>query len=178
MPRGYRKKGTAKPEKYGITFDSVDEVWFYEWCLDAQKSGLIKNFIYHPESVLVFPDYVERKKIVLRKCSYTPDFILEGIGDKLKPLFRESIDKRVWVDVKGAYVGLHGDLKAFVIITKALWHLKKIFINKVIMQELCKKTFVPEEIKYTDKTKQLRTAFKGCKGLAEFLKNKSERKKK
>ena len=169
MPRGYRKKGTAKPEKYGITFDSVDEVWFYEWCLDAQKSGLIKNFIYHPESVLVFPDYVERKKIVLRKCSYTPDFILEDVGDKLKPLFRESIDKRVWVDVKGAYVGLHGDLKHFILMTKVLWHIKHIFINKVIVKEICSKTFVPESIRYTEKTHKIASAFKDCISLEKFI---------
>lgn len=173
MPRGYRKKGTKKPEKYGITFDSVDEVWMYDWLLDAKKAGLIKDFIYHPESILLVPEYKEGKKIILHKSTYTPDFILIGIDKKLKPYFRESIDKKIYVDVKGAYVGLHADLKAFVLITKVLWYLKQIFINKVIMQELCKKTFVPEEIKYTDKKKQLRKQFLDCCSLDLFLKKKS-----
>lgn len=170
MPRGYRKKGTKKPEKYGITFDSVDEVFFYDWLLDAKKAGLIKGFIYHPEPVLVFPDYVEKKKIVLRKCSYTPDFILEGIGDKLKPYFRESLDKKYWIDIKGSFI-VRGESKFFVLMTKVLWHLHNIYINKVVVKELCEKTFCPESIRYTDKTKQLRTAFKDCSSLDEFLQN-------
>ena len=168
MPRGYRKKGTKKPEKYGITFDSVDEQYFYDWLLDAKKAGLIKGFIYHPEAVEVFPAYVEKKKTVLHKCSYTADFILEGIGDKLKPYFRESIDKRVWIDVKGSFI-VRGESKFFVLMTKALWYLHKIFINKVVVKEICEKTFCPESIRYTDKTKQLRTAFKDCRSLDEFL---------
>jgi hypothetical protein len=40
------------------------------------------------------------------------------------------------------------------------------------MQQLCKDTFVPEEIKYTDKKKQLRTAFKNCGTLEAFLRKK------
>ena len=169
--QGFRKKGTKKPEKYGIVFDSVDEVFMYEYCLDAKKAGLIKSFIYHPASVLVFPDYVEKKKIVLRKCTYTPDFILEGISEKLKPYFRESFDKKVWIDVKGSFI-VRGESKFFVLMTKVLWHLHKIFINKVVVQELCKKTFCPEAIKFTDKTKQIRTAFKDCCSLDEFLRKK------
>lgn len=169
---GYRKKGTKKPEKYGITFDSVDEVWMFDWLTDAKKAGLIEDFIYHPEPILLVPEYKEGKKVILHKSSYTPDFIIIGIAKKLNPYFKESFDKRVYIDVKGAYVGLHGDLKAFVLITKVLWYLKHIFINKVIMQQLCKATFVPESIKYTDKKKQLRTAFKDCRTLEEFLKDK------
>ena len=178
MIKGFRKKGTAKPEKYGITFDSADEQYFYDYCLDAKKAGLLREFVYHPEPVLVFPDYVEKKKIVLRKCSYTPDFILEGIDDKLKPYFRESFDKRYWIDVKGSFI-VRGESKFFVLMTKVLWNLHKIFINKVVVKELCEKTFVPESIRYTDKTKQLRTAFKDCRSLDKFLSDtKSERKKK
>ena len=172
MMRGYRKKGTKKPEKYGITFDSVDELWFYEYCLDAKKAGLLKEFIYHPEAIELFPSFIEKKKTVLHKCSYTADFILIGIDKRLKPYFRKSNDERYWVDVKGAYVGLHGDLKAFMIITKALWYLKQIFINKIIMKELCKKTFVPEAIKYTEKKKQICAAFKDCGSLEAFLRKK------
>ena len=169
---GYRKKGTKKPEKYGIIFDSADEIWMYDWLLDAKKVGLIESFIYHPESILIVPEYKEGKKVILHKSSYTPDFIIIGIDKKLKPYFKESFDKRVYVDVKGAYVGLHGDLKAFVLITKVLWYLKKIFINKIIMKDLCSKTFASESFRYTDKKKQLRTAFKDCRTLEEFLKDK------
>ena len=168
---GFRKKGTKKPEKYGIVFDSVDEQYFYDWCLDAKKAGLIQKFTYHPDSILVFPDYTEKKKLVLRKCTYTPDFILEGISEKLKPYFRASFDNCYWIDVKGSFI-VRGESKFFVLMTKVLWHLHKIFINKVIVQELCKKTFVPQEIKYTDKTKQIRTAFKDCCSLDEFLRKK------
>ena len=169
--RGYRKKGTKKPEKYGITFDSLDEIWMYEWLLDAKKAGLLKDFIYHPESILIVPEYKEGKKTILHKSTYTPDFILIGIAKKLKPYFRESADKKYWIDIKGSFI-VRGESKFFVLMTKVLWYLHKIFINKVVMQELCKKTFVPESIRYTDKTKQLRTAFKDCRSLDEFLKKK------
>ena len=172
MPRGYRKKGTKKPEKYGITFDSVDEQYFYDWLLDAKKAGLIKGFIYHPEAVEVFPAYVEGKKTILHSCTYTPDFIITGISEKLKPYFRKSNDGLYWIDIKGAFVGIRGDLRAFTIIMKALWYLKKIYVNKIIMKELCEKTFVSDSFKYTDKKKQLRTAFKGCRSLDEFLRKK------
>ena len=169
--KGYRKKGTAKPEKYGIVFDSIDEVWMYEWLLDAKKVGLVKDFLYHPECVEVFPAYVEGKKTVFHSCTYTPDFIITGIHDKLKPYFRKSEDSFYWIDIKGSF-SAHSDLRSFMLICKALWYLKKIYVNKTVMKDLCSKTFVPESIKYTDKKKQLRTAFKDCRTLEEFLKDK------
>lgn len=172
MIRGCRKKGKAKPEKYDIVFDSIDEIFFYEYCLEAKKAGLIEGFFYHPDPIEVFPAYVEDKKTILHSCTYTPDFIITGVHDKLKPYFRKSFDGLIRIDIKGSYTALHGDLKAFMILTKALWYLKKIFINKIIMKDLCSKTFVPESIKYTDKKKQLRTAFKDCRTLEEFLKDK------
>lgn len=169
--KGYRKKGTAKPEKYGITFDSIDEVWMYDWLTDAKKAGLVKDFLYHPECVEVFPAYVEGKKTVLHSCTYTPDFIITGIHDKLKSYFRKSQDSFYWIDIKGTF-SAHSDLRSFMLICKALWYLKKIFINKIIMKDLCSKTFASESFRYTDKKKQLRTAFKDCRTLEEFLKDK------
>ena len=56
MPRGYRKKGTKKPEKYGIIFDSVDEQYFYDWLLDAKKGDPIVPGLYK-EVFLAFIDY-------------------------------------------------------------------------------------------------------------------------
>lgn len=168
---GYRKKGTAKPEKYGIVFDSIDEVWMYEWLTDAKKAGLLKDFLYHPSPVEVFPAYIEGKKTILHSCTYTPDFIITGISDKLKPYFRKSDDGFWWTDVKGSF-SAHSDLRSFMLICKALWYLKKIYVNKVVLKDLCSQTFVPESIKYTDKKKQLRTAFKGCRSLDEFLRKK------
>ena len=171
MIRGCRKKGKAKPEKYGIVFDSIDEIFFYEYCLEAKKAGLLKEFIYHPSSIEVFPAYVEGKKTVRHSCTYTPDFIITGIHDKLKPYFRKSEDSFYWIDIKGSF-SAHSDLRSFMLICKALWYLKKIYVNKTVMKDLCSKTFVPESIKYTDKKKQLRTAFKDCRTLEEFLKDK------
>ena len=169
--KGYRKKGTAKPEKYGIVFDSVDEQYFYDWLLDAKKVGLVKDFLYHPECVEVFPTYVEGKKTVFHSCTYTPDFIITGIHDKLKPYFRKSQDSFYWIDIKGSF-SAHSDLRSFMLICKALWYLKKIYVNKIIMKDLCSKTFASESFRYTDKKKQLRAAFKDCRTLEEFLKDK------
>lgn len=184
--RGYRNKGAEKPIYDGITFDSIDEVHFYIYLKTLKKNKLIEDFTFHPDSILVFPPYTEqivetkqlktkvkqviKEKTVLHEATYTTDFIIKGLSDVMKPYFRISSDGTYWCDVKGHWSGSHGgDAKHFSFLVKALWYLKRIFVNKVVVRDLCAKTFVPDEIRYT-KTGKESKIFKGCKTLKEFLK--------
>ena len=187
--KGYRSKGKEKPTYNGIEFDSIDEVQFYIWLRDAQKAGLIGKWDYHPPTIQVLPSYtenivetvqlktktkiVEKVKTVLHNASYTPDFIIHSINDsRIRKFFRVSCDGKYWVDVKGKFSGsAHGgEMKYFSLLTKILWYLKKIFINKTIVRDLTSNTFCPDELKVT-KTGKPSAVFKGHKTLKEFMKH-------
>lgn len=183
--RGYRKKGAAKPVYDNITFDSIDEVQFYIYLKQLKSYGLLDDFKFHPETITVIEPVIEtqvitkkrrtasshtvKEKTVLHGATYTTDFILYGLNEKFKPYFRQSVDGSYWCDVKGKWSGTHGgDAKYFSLLVKVLYYLKKIFVNKVIIQDLCQKTFVPNELRYT-KTGKESVVFKGCKTIEEFL---------
>lgn len=183
--RGYRNKGVEKPVYDGITFDSIDEVQFYIYLKELKKHKLIDDFTFHPDSIEVIPSYTEiveevkqlktkvkrtlKEKTVLHNATYTTDFIIKGLSDKMKPYFRASSDGLYWCDVKGHWSGSHGgDAKHFSLLVKVLWYLKRIFVNKIIIRDLCQETFVPDELRYT-KTGKESKIFQGCKTIKEFL---------
>lgn len=185
--RGFRKRGTAKPVYKDITMDSIDEVQMFIWLETAEQAGLIGKWEYHPESIQVIPAYtenvveekqlktkvkrIEKVKTVLNSATYTTDFrILEIKDPRLFSIFRISSDGWYWVDVKGKWSGSFGkDAKYFSLLTKVLWYLKEIFVNKIIVQDLCKATFCPDALIRT-KTGKKSKVFEGCKTLKEFLK--------
>lgn len=183
--KGYRKKGTKKPIYNNIEFDSIDEVQFYIYLTTLQRYGLLERFVFHPHKISVTDPVVEyqviqktlktksktivKSKIILNEATYTTDFILYGLDDVMKPYFRQSADGTYWCDVKGKWSGTHGsDARYFSLLVKVLYHLKKIFVNKVIVQDLCAQTFVPDELRFT-KTGKASSVFKGCRTLEEFL---------
>lgn len=187
--KGYRKKGKEKPSYNSIEFDSIDEVQFYIWLRDAEKAGLIGRWEYHPPTIQVLPAYkedivdivqlktktkvVEKVKTVLHNASYTPDFIIHSIpNEEVRKHFRISQDGKYWVDIKGKFSGsVHGgEMKYFSLLTKVMWYLKRIFINKIIVRDLTSATFCPDELKVT-KTGKPSTIFKGHKTLKEFMKH-------
>ena len=77
-----------------IEFDSVEELEFYHWTLEAQQVGLIGKCAYKPniftlcESQCVVEDFVTRK--LTRPITYQPDFVI-SIGKKVKDIY--LIDK-------------------------------------------------------------------------------------
>lgn len=187
MRRGFRKKGVQKPTYKGIEMDSIDEVQMFIWLEHAEKAGLIGEWEYHPSSIEVIPayteqvtevkelktktKYIEKEKTVLNSASYTTDFRIKEIKDhRLHSVFRISSDGWYWIDVKGKWSGSFGkDAKYFSLLTKILWYLKEIFVNKVIVRDLCAATFCPNELMYT-KTGKKSKVFDGCKTLKEYLK--------
>lgn len=184
--RGFRKKGTDKPSYKGLIFDSIDEVQMFIWLETAEKAGLIGKWEYHPESIQVIPAFtenvveekqlktkvkrVEKVKTVLNSATYTTDFRIDTIKDpRLFKIFRISSDGWYWIDVKGKWSGSFGkDAKYFSLLTKVLWYLKEIFVNKVIVRDLCAETFCPTELIHT-KTGKKSKVFDGCKTLKEYL---------
>lgn len=116
---------------------------------------------------------VEKVKTVLHNASYTPDFIIHSIpNEEVRKHFRISQDGKYWVDIKGKFSGsVHGgEMKYFSLLTKVMWYLKRIFINKIIVRDLTSATFCPDELKVT-KTGKPSTIFKGHKTLKEFMKH-------
>lgn len=184
--RGFRKKGAEKPSYKNIVMDSIDEVQMFIWLENAEKAGLIGKWEYHPDSIQVIPPYtenvveekklktktkrIEKVKTVLNSATYTTDFRIWEIKDtRLFKVFRISSDGWYWIDVKGKWSGSFGkDAKYFSLLTKVLWYLKGIFVNKVIVRDLCEQTFAPDGVRYT-KTGKESIIFRDCKTMKEYL---------
>lgn len=184
--RGFRKKGKEKPIYRNIEFDSIDEVQMYMWLETAEQAGLIGKWVYHPTTIQVIPPYVEyiveykklktktkvveKEKTILNSASYTTDFKISEIKDaRLYDHFRISKDGWYWIDVKGKWSGSFGkDAKYFSLLTKVLWYLQEIFINKVVTQDLFSATFCPDTLFFT-KTGKKSKVFNNCKSIREYL---------
>lgn len=152
-----------KPKK----FDSPEEESFWHWCLEAKEIGLIDEFEYQPKSIEIIPTkyYTEYKQLktkvkrierpLCQSLSYTPDFYIVGkIGQFHQPknhmLNKIAIENRImalrhsryYIDVKGNYKD--GDKASkFNLIQKVLYHVKDIYVNRVIPSEFFKIAWVP-----------------------------------
>ena len=142
--------------------DSDEERQFYAWLLEADKVGLVTDIEYHPKTFELIPR-ATRKKIVQLKTKtkivdqflfhphvYTPDFLFSWCG-KGCPFIKAN--GLVWVDVKGGGSRFH-DGKQFSINQKLTFEKYGIYINKVIPENLFKKTWVPEACRYSPKIKK------------------------
>ena len=173
-----------------IKFRSTDEEMFWDWCVEAEKLGIIHNFEYEPYSILIIPKQTTKRikklktktkeidKFLLAELSYTPDFVikskfnLERLG-----LIYDSIDDNsehkyeYIIDVKGMYSQNNDDVQ-FSVRRKALYYIKQIFVNKLIVDKWFLKTFLPLRTKvkgdliYTDKG-PVRSRFKKAKPYSE-----------
>ena len=69
------KNSRSEVIAYGIRFDSKEELDFHEWVLESVKIGFIENFIYQPESIVLFDGVKDsRGKYLIRPHIYSPDY--------------------------------------------------------------------------------------------------------
>lgn len=187
------KKSTVVVNDYvhnmaNVEVDSSEEYYVYHWLMEAMKLGIVVDFEYQPEAFLLtdkakyipaFGNPKQKEKHLLADHVYTADFkVLFNAthGEKLSEYFKipiEAVDVQrniatVVIDVKGGFM-LHGGDRTFSIHQKLVWEKYKVYVQKVVPEDLFKKLGMPEAAKYTIKTKKPTVKFVGCKKLEDFL---------
>lgn len=162
-----RIKGTKNVE-----LDSAEEYYVYNWIMDAFELGIVKEYEYQPKEFLLtekfkyvpaFGNPKAKEKHLLADHVYTADFriVFNRLhGEKLAEYFKIPIealnangDAVVYIDVKGGYNRFGGD-RNFSIHQKMTWDKYKIYVQKVVPEEMFSKLGRPEAAKYTVKTKK------------------------
>ncbi len=174
------KKEKPVHEADGIRFDSREELEFYYWLLILQYYGMISGFVYHPQSFELAAKQTytvevrnrrgvkQVEKHLLNNCEYTPDFkVVPGNGfDTLKIGWHTGADGNYWIDVKGNF-SIHNDARYFSVMQKWMYCKFDIYINKVIPQDLFKKTFVPRKAAF-NRDGSRRKCYYGCRFYKEY----------
>lgn len=155
-----------------VEVDSSEEWYFYSWLIECKKLGIVLEYEYQPKEFLLtekfkyvpaFGNPKKKEKHLLADHVYTADFRIvfnKLYGEKLSEYFKiplEAIDTNgdavVFVDVKGGFM-MHGSDRTFSIHQKIMWDKYKIYVQKIVPEDLFKKLGTPEAAKYTIKTKR------------------------
>ena len=155
-----------------VEVDSNEEWYFYSWLIECKKLGIVLDYEYQPKEFLLtekfkyvpaFGNPKKKEKHLLADHVYTADFRIvfnKLYGEKLSEYFKiplEAIDTNgdavVFVDVKGGFNRFAGD-RNFSIHQKMMWDKYKIYVQKIVPEDLFKKLGTPEAAKYTIKTKR------------------------
>ena len=155
-----------------VEVDSNEEWYFYSWLIECKKLGIVLDYEYQPKEFLLtekfkyvpaFGNPKKKEKHLLADHVYTADFRIvfnKLYGEKLSEYFKipiEAIDANgdavVFVDVKGGFM-MHGSDRTFSIHQKMMWDKYKIYVQKIVPEDLFKKLGTPEAAKYTIKTKK------------------------
>jgi hypothetical protein len=172
------KKSKADIEFLG-SYDSKEEVYFSWYLDDLKKHGFVTDYKHEPKSFTLF-DKVEyeweqqlktktktKTSTLIREHSYTPDFmvvwtdlgknILHGGNPKEGIII--SNNNVSWVDVKGSW-DMQNMTRLFTINQKWMYAKHGIYVNKVIPDDLFRKTFTPTRYFTTDKSETRRRAIR------------------
>ena len=169
-----------------VEIDSNEEYYVFNWVMDAHDLKIVKEFEYQPKEFLLtekfkyvpaFGNPKQKEKHLLADHVYTADFKItfdKQFGEKLSEYFKipiEAIDANgnavVYMDVKGGFNKFGGD-RNFSIHQKMVWDKYRIYVQKVVPEEMFKKLGVPEAAKYTIKTKKPTAKYAvGAKSLKE-----------
>ena len=155
-----------------VEVDSNEEWYFYSWLIECKKLGIVLDYEYQPKEFLLtekfkyvpaFGNPKKKEKHLLADHVYTADFRIvfnKLYGEKLSEYFKipiEAIDANgdavVFVDVKGGFM-MHGSDRTFSIHQKMMWDKYKIYVQKIVPEDLFKKLGTPDAAKYTIKTKK------------------------
>lgn len=145
--------------------DSKEEIIFIDWLDELVEAGYIDTYTYHIDCYELIPKATlvgnKGKPIsLLNNLSYTPDFTINWNISAKDLFYINDVDVKnskfdnnhiilsssgvSTIDIKGSFVGLHNNSGiTFPIIRKVLYHLKGIYVNKVVPKELFKNTFTP-----------------------------------
>lgn len=181
-----------------IVFDSKEEKWFAQWCNELKEAGYVADWDKEniPMSIIdpVYLDYIKTTELktkskrevkrftLLKDFQYTPDFwimftqkgydvFVSPLNENVKPdrwFFGKDISNPIWVEVKPIF-DQHGKTARFSIVQKLIWHIKKIFVDLIIVEDLFKGTFMPREAMDDFKYKKSPTGKnKGKKGVGDW----------
>lgn len=174
----------------GLELDSKEENEFIYWLDEAKEYGLIADYKYQPQEYslsnkeVIFRKVLKGKKIIEKEYTllnphiYTPDFSI-----MFTKMFYDLYEKYEWnkifkytnlgeplvIDIKGGFSRNGGD-RTFSINQKWVYHLYKIYIQKIVPQDLFKKTWCPELAKLTPKKKQVVEKYKNLKSIKDIIK--------
>jgi hypothetical protein len=124
-------------------FDSLEEICFYQWCVEAKSAGYIYNYEYHNISYEITPKQTYNEEVKLKtKTKYitkhllhphivTPDFVIYPTDkfNKFKHGLFSLTDNYV-IDIKGGFQQNDGS-RAFSINQKLVYDKYKVYTNKV-----------------------------------------------
>lgn len=158
----------------GIIFDSKEEVWFAMWLEELKQHGFVYcwNKVIEPIE-LIQPykiEYIKKTQLktktkeeekeftLLHGLEYTPDFQIyftkQGWSMFVSPMnenvkqdrwfFSKHPSDFVYVEVKPSF-DMHGKTSRFSIIQKIVLHIKNIFVDLIIPEDLFEGTFMPLE---------------------------------
>lgn len=176
--------------KENVELDSNEEYYVYHWIMEAYRAGIIKEYEYQPKEFLLtdkfkyvpaFGNPKKKEKHLLADHVYTADFRIvfnKSFGEKLSEYFKipiEAIDANgnavVYIDVKGGFMRNNSG-RSFSINQKLVYEKYKIFVQKLIPEDLFKKLGCPKELFMTRKTHKVSKKFSIFKSIEEIFVNK------
>ena len=153
-----------------VMVDSQEEIDFWNWCLQAQEMGIIKEFKYQPDSFILsqgakYKLSNGKDRCLFREHEYTPDFYIVidkkyiNLCDELR-VSDPNNDSGYYIDVKGTFQRSDGG-RSFSLNQKWMYDKFKIYVHKIIPKEFFKKFGVPKKSCFTQKTNKPRKMFTG-----------------
>lgn len=157
---------------HGIEYDSREEIYFVWYLDELQAAGYIEHYRYQPEPFSLFPPVkynwikpLKTKKktmttTLLRAHSYQADFEIYWCPMAEEVFFNNNkitdapfVAKYLvsFIDVKPDY-DMQNMTRLFHINQKWVHQQYGIYVQKIVPQELFKKTFIPERYLFTDKS--------------------------
>lgn len=165
-----------------IDFDSREEVYFYWYLLDLKSKGIIKEIIFHPDSMILFDkdDYPDAKEFKLQSHSYTADFKIIWNNDYYDDW--DYFDMKINYDddqlefysileIKPTH-DKYNMIRLFKLNQKWIYADSNIFVDLVIPINHFKKTFYPKRYYHTDSVSRKRKGHKEFVNIEDFLFNK------
>lgn len=161
------------------TYDSDEEREFASWVQEAEDHNLITNSVYQPKPFVlcesVWGKYKKQlktkvkvlEKHLLREHIYTADWSFDLCIQFPPSIFWPTFGK-VWVDVKGTWQN-RGAKQEFSINQKWVFEKYGIYINKIVPKTFFQKTWCPESLRITPKTKKPRSGYSDAPTLQSQL---------
>ena len=181
----------AKVTYDNVVYDSDEELSFRHWLCEALEHGFIDGFYHHPDSFPLTPSFKgtlrEPKTLksgkknytanIFRPHGYRPDFLINPndkfftLDTDIKKFITKDKEKDlIYVDTKGGFQRNGGD-RSFKINCKLVMEKYNVHIHKVMPDEFFIKTFVPNKVRLTNKTKVVKKKFMNVPTIEEYLKN-------
>lgn len=181
-----------KFKNLNVDVDSNEEWQFYAWLVEAKELGICLEYEYQPQPFLLCEKqkYIplannpkQKEKHLLSEHSYTCDFRFTldikylNIYSQLFKISRNDLDDAgnviIYIDIKGGF-NLHGGDRLMSIHQKLVMEKFGKYINKIVPKDAFRIIGVPQECRYTIKTKKVSHVFDGYNFITTQFKMKNE----